>query len=126
MHGALGRRRGGSAVKRLDALPAGRSPGRGTIGLDRLTASGFAAVRGAGYTALQLHNCGSTMQRLLIVLGAILLGAGLFWPWLSKLPFGRLPGDINIQRENFSFHFPLMTSILLSLLLTLILWLWRK
>jgi hypothetical protein len=66
------------------------------------------------------------MQRLLIVLGALLLAAGLFWPWLSRLPFGRLPGDINIQRENFSFHFPLMTSILVSLLLTLILWLWRK
>jgi Protein of unknown function (DUF2905) len=66
------------------------------------------------------------MQRLLIILGVLLLAAGLFWPWLSRLPFGRLPGDINIQRENFSFHFPLMTSILVSLLLTLILWLWRK
>jgi uncharacterized protein HemY len=66
------------------------------------------------------------MQRLLIILGVVLLVAGLFWPWLSKLPFGRLPGDINIERENFSFHFPLMTSIILSLVLTLILWLWRK
>lgn len=66
------------------------------------------------------------MQRLLIILGAVFLAAGLFWPWLSRLPFGRLPGDITIERENFSFHFPLATSILLSLLLTLILWLWRK
>ncbi len=66
------------------------------------------------------------MQRFLIILGTVLLAAGIFWPWLSKLPFGRLPGDITIERENFSFHFPLMTSILLSLLLTLILWLWRK
>lgn len=66
------------------------------------------------------------MQKLLIVLGTVLLAAGLFWPWISKTPFGRLPGDINIERENFSFHFPLMTSILVSLLLTLILWLWRK
>lgn len=56
----------------------------------------------------------------------MLLAAGLFWPWISKTPFGRLPGDINIERENFSFHFPLMTSILVSLVLTLILWLWRK
>jgi Protein of unknown function (DUF2905) len=66
------------------------------------------------------------MQKLLIVLGAVLLAAGLLWPWISKTPFGRLPGDINIERENFSFHFPLMTSILVSLLVTLILWLWRK
>ena len=44
------------------------------------------------------------------------------WPWLSKLPFGRLPGDIAIQREGFSFHFPLMTSIILSIVLSLLLW----
>ena len=66
------------------------------------------------------------MQRFLLILGAVLLAAGLFWPWLSRLPFGRLPGDITIERGNFSFHFPLTASILLSLLLTLILWLWRK
>jgi uncharacterized protein HemY len=66
------------------------------------------------------------MQRLLILLGAVLLAAGLFWPWISKIPFGRLPGDINIEREDFSFHFPLMTAILVSLVLTLIVWLWRK
>jgi hypothetical protein len=66
------------------------------------------------------------MQRLLIILGAVLLAAGLFWPWISKLPFGRLPGDIHIERENFSFYFPLTTSILVSLLIALILWVWRK
>lgn len=66
------------------------------------------------------------MQRILIIVGALVLAAGVFWPWLSKLPFGRLPGDITIERENFSFHFPLMTSIVLSVLLTVILWLWRK
>ena len=41
------------------------------------------------------------MQRLLIVLGILLWLAGVAWPWLSKLPFGRLPGDIIIERENF-------------------------
>lgn len=51
---------------------------------------------------------------------------GLLWPWLTKFPFGRLPGDISIERENFHFYFPLTTSILLSLLLTLIFWWWRK
>ena len=66
------------------------------------------------------------MQRLLILLGLLLLVAGLLWPWLSKLPFGRLPGDISIERENFSFHFPLMTSIIVSLLISLLLWWWRK
>jgi len=66
------------------------------------------------------------MQRFLIILGVLLFAAGVFWPWLSKLPLGKLPGDITIERENFTFHFPLMTSILVSVLLTLILWLWRK
>lgn len=66
------------------------------------------------------------MQRFLVVLGIVLLVAGLFWPWLSRLPFGRLPGDIHVEREGFSFHFPLTTSILVSLALTLILWLFRR
>jgi len=42
------------------------------------------------------------------------------------LPFGRLPGDIHIERENFSFHFPLMTGLLISIVLSLILWWTRK
>jgi hypothetical protein len=66
------------------------------------------------------------MSRLLIIIGLLFIAAGLLWPWLSKLPFGRLPGDISIERENFGFYFPLTTSILLSLLLTLLFWLWRK
>jgi hypothetical protein len=66
------------------------------------------------------------MQRILILLGILLLGAGLAWPWLSKLPFGRLPGDINVERENFSFYFPLTTSLLVSLILSLLLWWWFR
>jgi len=66
------------------------------------------------------------MQRILIVLGIVLVLVGLAWPWLSQLPWGRLPGDITIRRENFSFHFPLMTSLVLSIVLSLILWWWRK
>jgi hypothetical protein len=62
------------------------------------------------------------VQRLLIVLGLLLVVVGLLWPWLSKLPWGRLPGDISIQRPGFSFHFPLMTSIVVSIVLTLIVW----
>ncbi len=66
------------------------------------------------------------MQRLLIALGILFLAAGLLWPWLSKLPLGRLPGDIAIHREGFSFYFPLMTSIVVSIVLSLLFWWWRK
>ena len=66
------------------------------------------------------------MGRLLILFGVVLLVLGLASPWISKLPWGRLPGDFSIERENFSFHFPLMTSLIVSVLLTLLLWWWRK
>ena len=66
------------------------------------------------------------MQRLLIGLGLLVLIVGIAWPWLARIGLGRLPGDINIERGGWSFHFPLMTSILISLVLTLVLWLLRK
>jgi hypothetical protein len=66
------------------------------------------------------------MQRFLIATGTLLLLAGLLWPWLSKLPWGQLPGDIAIEREGFSFYFPLGTSLLVSALLSLLLWWWRR
>jgi hypothetical protein len=66
------------------------------------------------------------MQRFLIMLGAVLVVAGLAWPWLAKLGLGRLPGDIHIEREGFSFYFPLMTCLVVSAVLTLLLWLFRK
>jgi hypothetical protein len=62
------------------------------------------------------------MARWLIILGVVLILAGLLWPWFTKLGLGRLPGDIVIERDGFRFHFPLMTSILISLALSLILW----
>ncbi len=62
------------------------------------------------------------MQQLFITLGIILLLIGVAWPLLSKFPFGRLPGDIMIERENFSFYFPLMTGLVISVVLSLILW----
>lgn len=61
--------------------------------------------------------------RLLLTIGVILVVAGLLWPWLSKLGLGRLPGDIHIQREGFQFYFPLTTSLLVSIVLTVVLWL---
>jgi len=66
------------------------------------------------------------MQRLLIALGVVFLLAGLAWPWLSRIGLGRLPGDINVERDGWSFHFPIVTSIVISLVLTLLIWLFRK
>ncbi|HTQ13487.1 MAG TPA: DUF2905 domain-containing protein [Rhizomicrobium sp.] len=66
------------------------------------------------------------MQRFLIVLGVAILAAGLLWPWISRLGLGRLPGDIVVHRQNFTFYFPIVTSLLASGVLTLILWLLRK
>jgi len=66
------------------------------------------------------------MQRALIVAGIVLLAVGLAWPWLSKLPLGRLPGDLRIEREGFSFFFPLGTGLLISALVSLVLWWLRR
>jgi uncharacterized protein HemY len=66
--------------------------------------------------------------RPLIILGLVLIAAGLLVSLSPKLPtwFGRLPGDITIKRENFSLHFPLMTCLIISAILSLIMWLLRK
>jgi hypothetical protein len=66
------------------------------------------------------------MQRLLIVLGVLLLVIGLAWPWLARLPIGRLPGDIVIARPGFRFYFPLTTMIIVSLLISLLLKIFRR
>jgi hypothetical protein len=66
------------------------------------------------------------MQRLLITIGLLIAAIGLLWPWLSKLPFGRLPGDIRVDRPGFQLFAPFTTMIVLSLVLSLILWLLRR
>jgi hypothetical protein len=63
------------------------------------------------------------VSRTLIIFGLVLVAAGLLWPVLSKLGLGRLPGDIVIERENVTFYLPLATSLLISVVLSLILWL---
>lgn len=69
----------------------------------------------------------SGMGRQLIILGLIIVAIGLVFSLSPRLPWlGRLPGDISIKREHFSFYFPLGTCILLSLLLSLVLWLFRR
>jgi hypothetical protein len=66
------------------------------------------------------------MARLLIILGITLVAVGLAWPWLGKLGLGRLPGDIHIVREGYSFYFPITTGLILSAVISLVLWLLRK
>jgi hypothetical protein len=62
------------------------------------------------------------MARFLITLGVVSLAAGLLWPYLSRIGLGRLPGDFVIERESMTFYFPLMTCLLLSAVLSLVLW----
>ncbi|NII12060.1 DUF2905 domain-containing protein [Oleiagrimonas sp. C23AA] len=61
------------------------------------------------------------MSRLLIIAGVILIALGALWPWVRKLGLGRLPGDIHVQREGFSFHFPIVTCLIISVVLSLLL-----
>lgn len=66
------------------------------------------------------------MQRFLVIAGLMLVLAGIGWPWLSKIPFGRLPGDIHIVREGFSFYFPITTVLIISAVLTVLFWIFRR
>ena len=66
------------------------------------------------------------MNRTLLLIGLCCIAVALLWPWLRQLPLGRLPGDILIVRENFRFYFPLGSSILISLVLSLLIWLFRR
>ena len=62
------------------------------------------------------------MARVLIVLGSLILMAGLLWPYLSQFGLGRLPGDIVIGRGNTTLYLPLMTCLLISVVFSLVLW----
>ncbi len=66
------------------------------------------------------------MNRPLVLIGICCIVVGLLWPWLRTLPLGRLPGDIVIVRENFRFFFPLTSCVVVSVLLTVLFWLFRK
>lgn len=63
------------------------------------------------------------MSRTLIIIGVLIVLAGIAWPWLSRLPLGHLPGDIAIKRENFSLYIPITSMLLVSFVVSLILWL---
>ena len=66
------------------------------------------------------------MARALITVGVLLVVVGLAWPWLSKLPFGRLPGDIVIERGQSRFYFPWVSCLAVSTVVSLVLWLVRR
>ena len=68
----------------------------------------------------------SGMQRILIAIGAILLLGGLLWPWLSRLGLGRLPGDVRIETQNSVFYFPITTCVIISIVVSLVIWFIRR
>ena len=66
------------------------------------------------------------MRRLLIGIGLVLVLAGIAWPLLARIGLGRLPGDIMIQRGGTSFYFPLATCIVISIVLSALMWLLNR
>ena len=66
------------------------------------------------------------IRKTLLLAGAVLIAAGLFWPWLRQLGLGRLPGDIAISRPGLQIYFPIVTCLVISVVLTLLFWLFRK
>ena len=76
------------------------------------------------FNQLKVHN--QTMRRTLIIIGISLVIIGLLWPLIGKLPLGRLPGDIIIDRPGFKLYFPITSMVLLSLLISLLIWLFRR
>ena len=66
------------------------------------------------------------MQRILVTVGLLIAVIGLLWPWLSQLPLGRLPGDIVVDRPGFKLFAPFTTMIIVSLVLSVLVWLLRR
>ena len=66
------------------------------------------------------------MAKWLITLGIILVVLGVVWPLLAKLGLGSLPGDVKLERKGYTFYFPVTTSIIVSLVITLVLWIFRR
>ena len=68
----------------------------------------------------------SNTQKILIAAGIIIVIIGFLWPWISKLPIGKLPGDIVVDKPNFKFFFPITSMILISVVISFIIWLIKK
>jgi amino acid permease len=68
----------------------------------------------------------AAMQKNIIIIGIIIIIIGIFWPLITYLRFGNLPGDIVIKKNNFTFYFPIMTSLIISLACILISYFFKK
>jgi len=70
------------------------------------------------------------MRQLLITVGLVLLGLGIIWPWVGRIGLGHLPGDISLRRPGLALYFPfgssILVSVVLSLALTFVFWLFRR
>jgi hypothetical protein len=66
------------------------------------------------------------VARWLVIAGIVLILLGLAWPLIAKLGLDRLPGDIHVERDGFSFYFPIVTGLVISIVVSLILWFFRK
>jgi len=66
------------------------------------------------------------IQRFLIGLGLVILVVGISWPLLSRIGFGHLPGDIIIHRGDTTFYFPIVTCIIISIVLSVLFWLFNR
>jgi Protein of unknown function (DUF2905) len=66
------------------------------------------------------------LQRFLIGLGLVIIAVGVLWPVLSRIGIGRLPGDIMFQRGGATFYFPLATSIIISIVISVLIWLFNR
>jgi len=66
------------------------------------------------------------VQRLLVTIGLLIALVGLLWPWITKLGLGRLPGDLRIDKPGFTLYAPFTTMIIVSVVLSLVIWLLRR
>ena len=66
------------------------------------------------------------MNKTIIYVGILIIAIGLLWPWITKLPIGKLPGDIAIKKEGFQMYFPITTMIVISVVISILLWLFKK
>lgn len=67
-----------------------------------------------------------TLQKTLIIIGILIVAVGLFWPHLAKIPLGRLPGDIVIDKPHLKVYLPITTMMLVSIIISIIMWLLKK
>ena len=75
---------------------------------------------------MSIRRYARTMQRTLITVGLLIALIGLLWPWISRLGLGRLPGDLIIDKPGFKLFAPFTTMIVVSVVVSLIIWLLRR